>query len=315
MNLTQLSVFREVMKTGSMSQAAINLGRTQPAISLALKSLESALGIVLFERDTRNLKPVPEAYYLLSEADSVLTRMAHLERTMQRMMAGGAGELHLAAMPGVATALFPEFLVGFTRDRPDVSLSLHSRSSTQLRELVSSQGIDMGFGDYEEDHSRIVQTQVTVIAGNSFLALPAAHPLARRDVVPLGALSGEVIGTMQPEHTFEKRRAAAFGEAGTDVRIRFRSQTVLPLLRFVSAGQCCAIVDPLTVASAGVLGLTADTIVFRKVETPVPYDYAVLVPVMRPLSALARQAATAWEDHVIELLDGLGAEPKRIALG
>ncbi|MBT8154686.1 LysR family transcriptional regulator [Epibacterium ulvae] len=57
------------LETGSMARAAANLGSIQPAISLTLRSLEESLGIVLFDRDTRNLKPVPEANYLLSEAD------------------------------------------------------------------------------------------------------------------------------------------------------------------------------------------------------------------------------------------------------
>ena len=59
MNLNQLTVFHEVMTTGSISQAARNLGRTQPAISLALKALEDTLGFQLFQRQGRALLPVP----------------------------------------------------------------------------------------------------------------------------------------------------------------------------------------------------------------------------------------------------------------
>ena len=48
MNIMQLTVFREVMETGSISQAARQLGRTQPAISLAIKNFEKALDLTLF---------------------------------------------------------------------------------------------------------------------------------------------------------------------------------------------------------------------------------------------------------------------------
>ena len=50
MNFTQLTVFREVMESGSISQTARKLGRTQPAISLAIKTLEKSLGLSLFDR-------------------------------------------------------------------------------------------------------------------------------------------------------------------------------------------------------------------------------------------------------------------------
>jgi DNA-binding transcriptional LysR family regulator len=65
MNLTQLTVFCEVMSSGSISQTAKTLGRTQPAITLSIKKLEDSLGIRLFKREGRRLVPVPEAQYLL----------------------------------------------------------------------------------------------------------------------------------------------------------------------------------------------------------------------------------------------------------
>ena len=50
MNLKQLSAFREVMLTGSVSEAARNLYRTQPAISSLIASLEQDVGFELFSQ-------------------------------------------------------------------------------------------------------------------------------------------------------------------------------------------------------------------------------------------------------------------------
>ncbi|MFK7751649.1 MAG: LysR family transcriptional regulator [Sedimentitalea sp.] len=83
MNLNQLTVFHEVMTTGSISQAARNLGRTQPAVSLALKGLEETLGFQLFERQGRALVLVPEAQYLLTEARDILSHVSDVSRTLQ----------------------------------------------------------------------------------------------------------------------------------------------------------------------------------------------------------------------------------------
>ncbi len=311
MNLHHLAVFREVMSTGSMSDAAHNLGRTQPAISLALKSLEASLGITLFDRDTRNLRPVPEAYYLLAEADSVLGQVARLQRTMTQMQQGESGEVQLAVMPGVSTVLFPEFLSDFTKARPEIHLSLHTRSSTQLREMVSSQGIDFGFGDYDEDHSRTQQTQITKISGDSFLAIPSGHALARSQSISLASLADVPLGGMHQDHRFAIRVASQLAQANIKTNIQFRSQTVLPLLKFVASGQCCAVVDPLTVKSAALIGITRDEVVFSKITQAIPYDYAILVPKLRRLSALSKQLAASWEDFVMTALDDLDANARR----
>ena len=50
MNLKQLSAFREVMLTGSVSEAARNLYRSQPAISSLIAGLEDDIGFKLFAR-------------------------------------------------------------------------------------------------------------------------------------------------------------------------------------------------------------------------------------------------------------------------
>ncbi|WP_238705169.1 LysR family transcriptional regulator [Parasedimentitalea marina] len=68
------------MRSGSISQAARNLHRTQPAISASLKTLETDLDMPLFLREGRRLVPVPEAHYLLSEAKEVLDRISTAEQ-------------------------------------------------------------------------------------------------------------------------------------------------------------------------------------------------------------------------------------------
>jgi DNA-binding transcriptional LysR family regulator len=85
MNLQQLAIFREVIKTGSVSQAARNMGCTQPAISASLKALEESLNMSLFKREGRRLSPLPEAHYLLSEANEVLERLHNAEQNLTNM--------------------------------------------------------------------------------------------------------------------------------------------------------------------------------------------------------------------------------------
>ncbi|MCP4186047.1 MAG: LysR family transcriptional regulator [Gammaproteobacteria bacterium] len=72
MNLKQLRAFSEVVKTGSVSEAARRLHRTQPAVSAVISSLEDELGIALFIRKGMRLKPAPEAQFLLREANEIL---------------------------------------------------------------------------------------------------------------------------------------------------------------------------------------------------------------------------------------------------
>ncbi|MEL7463432.1 MAG: LysR family transcriptional regulator [Pseudomonadota bacterium] len=310
MNLAQLSVFREIMETGSVSQAARNLGRTQPAVSLALKSLEDDLGLPLFERRGRRLHPVPEARYLLSEATGVLERVATMSRTMKTMQRAESGLLNVASMPGPATVLFPQFLSEVMGASPDLRVSMFTRTSLQARELVRSQVLDFAFIDHEPGAAGSEQIDETVISGACFLALSADHPLAAQTEVDIAELSGEPFGVLHAETPQHKAIARAFEIAGSTLNVRIRSQIHAPLIQFAAEGRCCAIVDPLAVASERRLNATAGKIVFRELAAPIRYEYALLSPRFRALSLLAAEVRDAWRGAVVALLADMGAAPE-----
>ena len=83
MNFKQLRAFREVMLTGSVSEAARRLFRSQPAISALIGSLEKDIGFKLFIRKDMRLQPVPEAHYLLHEVSLILDHLDNTRSTMQ----------------------------------------------------------------------------------------------------------------------------------------------------------------------------------------------------------------------------------------
>ena len=79
MNLWHLKVFNEIMLSGTVSQAAKNLKRTQSSISAALSNLEKEIGYDLFVRKKRRLHPVPEAYFLKEESKNILQQIEVLK--------------------------------------------------------------------------------------------------------------------------------------------------------------------------------------------------------------------------------------------
>src|SRR5687768_17578316 len=75
MELGELRVFVTVAAEHSFSRAAIKLGRTQPAVSQAVRRLEEDLGERLFDRRTKSAALTPAGDALLPKAIGLL-RMA-----------------------------------------------------------------------------------------------------------------------------------------------------------------------------------------------------------------------------------------------
>ena len=309
MNVTQLNVFREVMATGSISQVAKKLGRTQPAISLAIKNLEESIGLKLFERQGRRLVPVPEAHYLVAEANDILDRLATVSQTMKSLVNAEAGSLNLATMPGPAVAMFPQFVSRFVGDNPDIRISLSSRSSLQVHELAGAQSIDFGFADLYLTDRKSLQYSTEVISADCFCALSKSNPLARKKSLSYSDLDNQPMGGLKGNHIFSVRTVEAFQRADAVFNQTVESQMFLPLLQFIRAGQCNAIVDPLTVVCDRMSDISIEGIVFKPLKSPIRYEYSILTPKHRPLSQLALRLKQGWRSEVVQSLTEVGAHP------
>ena len=79
-SLWQMTVIREIMRTGSISAAARQLGRTQPALSATVRELEKNMNCQLFDRQKNRLIPVPEAFFLLDRASEILDQVDDLKQ-------------------------------------------------------------------------------------------------------------------------------------------------------------------------------------------------------------------------------------------
>ncbi|WP_306152792.1 LysR family transcriptional regulator [Roseovarius sp. MMSF_3281] len=310
MNLSQLSAFRAVMTSVSLSDAARKLGRTQPAVSLAIRSLEETLGMKLFERRGRQLVPVPEAQYLLVEAERLLDRLSTVSRTMQSLASGRAGSLRISAMPGPSSFLFPRFVADWLGGSGEFNVNITSRSSMQIQELVRTQSIDFGFCDAPTTTAQGAQYNTEQITAESFVAVPAGHALAGKPRIALDDLAGQPLGALQVGHAHRERIARRFQRSGLALSVVVESQTFSPLLHFVRTGRCLSIVGPLAVVSENITRNLEGAVVFRPLEETLRYDYAILTPILRPLSQVALTLKSDWRQALMAHLDEIASDPR-----
>ncbi|CUK27477.1 Cys regulon transcriptional activator [Cognatishimia activa] len=305
MNVPQLVAFCEVMKTGSVSQAARNLGRTQPAVSLSIKSLEELLDIKLFVRDGHSLHPVPEAQYLYEEARAVLDRLNTVKATMKDLAKGRAGALNVAAMPGPSTLVFPQFVAKTIQQNDNIKVSMSSRSSRQIREMVGSQTLDFGFADAISSNDPNALYLEEKLSAPCLCAVPKDHPLAQKGRISINDLSGVPQGTLQAGHLLFDKVRNVFAKHDVEFVQQVDSQIVMPLMQFVEEGLCCVITDPISAFTQLKLQGKDNLVAFRPLVEEIMYDYAILTPRYRPISRTAQVLVDGWRSYFWELLEEL----------
>jgi DNA-binding transcriptional LysR family regulator len=145
LKVRELEVFRAIMATGSITQAAQLLHVTQPAISKTLQQTEDRMGFRFFVRDHGRLTPTPEARALLPEVMKAVSAIESVQRLAEDLKSVRTGLITLAAAPALATSILPPVIRHFRDGRPDVSVSLQSLTNLEVARLVAEHRVDLGF--------------------------------------------------------------------------------------------------------------------------------------------------------------------------
>jgi DNA-binding transcriptional LysR family regulator len=119
--LSFLRIFEAAGRTGSFRAASAELNLTPSAVSHAIRKLEQALGIPLFERDTRNVRLSYEGEAMMRHVSRAFDE---LRRGMEVVSTRGPKLLRLHSAPSFAAQWLTPRLADFLKQHPDVELRL-----------------------------------------------------------------------------------------------------------------------------------------------------------------------------------------------
>lgn len=275
LSFRQLATFREVMRSGSISQAARTVGRTQPAVSTMIQTLENQLGFALFVRLHGKLSPTPEAQFFLEECEDILNRVERTERTLERISSLQSGKLKIACHPAASSAFLPRLLTTFLKDRDNLDVSLIMRSSDVIEDLIAAQQYDLGFAETPQPRASIRQTDYDL---ECVCVLPKNDPLAKADVITPSDLDGRPMAVLFDEHGTAVQTESAFRSAGCHFNKRIELRTFLPGLQFVAAGVCVMVCDMITAYSHLKQAPENERLAIRRFSPHISNSVSILTP-------------------------------------
>jgi DNA-binding transcriptional LysR family regulator len=300
LSIRQLQTFREIMRTGSVSAASRVLGRAQPSVSAMLANLETELGFDLFERRKGRLIPKPEAHFFFEETQEILDRVNRAAQTMREIGDLDRGQLKIASLPGASLFMLPRIVADFVKDRPEVDVSLMTRTSTKVCEWIASQQYDVGISEIPDPHGSI---NIQPIRLECVCALRKDDPLAAKSVLTPDDLDNAPMAALFKEHSTTRNAQRVFAEAGKHFRVRFETSVFIPALTLVEQGGAYALIDQISAASYRLYRGQEGVLTFRPFRPRLPYDIAVVTPAHRPPSRLAAAFCDRIERDVKRFID------------
>ena len=142
LNLNLYKIFYDVANYGSVSLASKNLMISQPAISRSIKKLEEDLNVTLFYRTLNGMVLTEKGKELLGYVEDACNSLKIGEREMMETANLDKGKLAIGCPSHIAGFLLFKKVADFHKDYPNVEVSVVSRSTKELIELLDKHEID-----------------------------------------------------------------------------------------------------------------------------------------------------------------------------
>jgi len=195
MDTRQLAAFCAVVDRASFSQAAEQLGVTQPAVSLQIRSLEKRLGVQLLDRSGRRVEPTDAGRRLYRGAQRLLAQEEQLLAELGAEVEGElTGRLELGASTGPGGTVIPLVLCEFQQRHPEVHVALTVSDTQRIVEQVGRRELELGVVGAARRHRGVVFEPF--FRDEVVLAVPHDHGFADR-AVSLEELRDEPLVLMQ----------------------------------------------------------------------------------------------------------------------
>ncbi len=234
LKIAQLRHFIWVAELKSFHAAARKAYRTQPAISLSIRDLESKLGLALFEKRNHKVaiaELTPFGQQFISRARELISHHDRIADDVCLLANHKSGHLRLASVPSIASQILPKLLFDFVQQNPDLHLSFFDDSSEMVLKMVEDQQVDFGICHllHEEEHSdktftQIWQDRIGVVCRKD-------HPLEQDDALHWEALLQYPIITNGTSRLLEDTEASRLLD-----RSQYNVSNMISLIAMLDAG-------------------------------------------------------------------------------
>lgn len=286
--------FLAVVRTGSLSAAARELGVAQPTVRRQVEQLEAQLGVVLFTRAPNGLLPTELAAAMLPYTESIAATARALVRSISGPVAADRGTVRISCSEIVGVEVLPPMLAELRREHPhlQVELAVTNRTEDLLR-----RDADLAVRMVEPTQAGLVRRRAGRIELGLFAAASylAAHP-------PPGTLAELLHGHALIGSDRSRLTIAALAHAGLPTTPRdyaLRSDSDLAQLACVRAGLGIGVCQvPLGQASVSLV----------RVLPALSFHLDAWVVMHEDLRAMSRMRLVF--DHLVARLGAYAATPR-----
>ncbi|TNF18984.1 MAG: LysR family transcriptional regulator [Rhodobacteraceae bacterium] len=179
-----------VAEQGNILGAARKLNLTQPAVSRAIRDVESMLGTALFLREARGVTLTPEGELFVVHARAALSEMNRAWLDIEDLARGKTGRLVIGSLPNGASGPLPRALIRARQEHPAIQISVFEGLYHQMIPSLRAGDLDFVIGRLRQRSRDASLTTQHLYRQRWVVLARAGHPMAGRGTLRLADLHG-----------------------------------------------------------------------------------------------------------------------------
>ena len=275
MTLTELRYIVAVARERHFGRAAEACFVSQPTLSEAIKKLEDELEVKLFERGASEVSVTPLGEAIVRQAQSVIEQAAAIKEIAKRGKDPLAGPLRLGIIYTIGPYLLPDLVKHTIAMSPEMPLVLHENFTVKLLEMLRTGELDCAIMAEPFPDTGLA---IAPLYDEPFMvAVPKAHPLARKKSVSAEALKRETMLLLGTGHCFRDHvlevcpEYARFSSDAEGIRKSFEGSSLETIKHMVASGMGITVVPQLSVTKE-----SNGLVTYIAFDKPVPTRRVVL---------------------------------------
>lgn len=203
MTLQQLEYIVAVDNYGTFLSAAESLGVTQSTLSTLVQKLECEFDVVIFDRNSRPVRPTAIGSKVLAQARSVLFNARQLEEIVKSERNSDEGEIRMSISPTIAPYITPKLFKYINDKYQNISIRAFEMSRDEIVSKLKLAEIDMAIMSYPFCDSDLLE--IPLYKERFFAYVSPSSPLYAQENVDMQTMPRETLWGLKEEISLQRQ--------------------------------------------------------------------------------------------------------------
>ncbi|MCF6767338.1 LysR substrate-binding domain-containing protein [Thiotrichales bacterium 19S11-10] len=272
MNIRHLEYIIAVSEHKSFIKAAEACYVSQPALSMQIKKLEDQLGVIIFERQHKQVLVTDAGKIILEKSKEIIQSVNDLTLLAKSLNEPLSGILKMGLFPTISQYILPDLLSLMQKKLPNLKLHPIEEKTPQIEAMLQSGQIDCAILAAPID-TKLFHF-VSLFKDALYVALPKGHRLAKEKRISIDQLVEEPLLLLEDGHCLRTQTLAFCAQSDYPLNLE-RSATSLESLRhMVIASLGITVIPEIAIRFAP---YQSKDIIYVPFEKPEPYREIGLV--------------------------------------